>query len=66
MQKLTYLLFAVVAIWQISLTSSTQRMKTGLTQGDEARRVLYGMSIAGTAGALMRRRGYALAFLLHH
>ena len=56
MQKLTYLLLGVIAIWQISLTSSTQRMKTGLTQGDQARTTLYVIAIAGTARLLVGTR----------
>ena len=59
MQKLTYLLFAVIAVWQISLTSSTKRFITGKAQGDQARTTLYVMTICGTAGVLMRRRGDA-------
>ena len=54
MRKLMALMIGAVAIWQISLTSSTQRWLTGGTQGDQARQVLYVMTICGTLGQLVK------------
>ena len=56
MRKLSYLLLGVFAVWNINLTSSTTRHRTGETAADFARRNLYAMAIGATAGALIYRR----------
>ena len=56
MEKLAYLLLGVIAVWHISLTSSTKRMIGGETQGDSARKALYAIAFGSTTGALISRR----------